>query len=137
MDDQSIDSWLAVLTYWRDKKRRTGLSFSFLVGATRSPIGEPFGDEEEAEAYSEALYEKIAAHEFAYIEECAIVGDLAVKLGARTGTSLPTFDRIWKRFRDEIISGKFSLSGGKSRRFDDTERVWIKQARRIAGIEGD
>src|SRR5689334_14896027 len=91
--------WYQLLRYWQDVKSGHGLSFSFLVGATRIPIGTPFNDAEEALEYARELYDEITngVHDrfIASVHGCGSVGGpvITLEFGMPLGSyKLPAFD---------------------------------------------
>lgn len=127
----ALPDWYKVLRHWKNKGR-TGLSFSFLVGAVRKPIGAPFASEEDAKEQSRALYERIKAEKpegcEAFVEDCGQTQGSMVKTGGPQGGSIPSFDMLWAEYGDAIVKGYFSLTKGVSHPMVDCEIEWVQQA---------
>ena len=126
-----LPDWYRVLRQWKNKGR-TGLSFSFLVGATQEPIGASFSNEKDAKARSLALYESLKTERpegcEAFVEDCGFAGGLVVKIGSPQGGSIPSFERLWRKYREAISKGYFSLTNGVAHPMADCEVEWVSQA---------
>lgn len=126
-------SWYRILRYWDEKEGRTGLSFSFLVGATRDPIGNKFDSKEEAKEYSQELYDEM---EFAYIDGfstfdygCDTIGGTAIKLEYMRSKGLDvSFDELWEFYGEAIVQGKYSCCLGKFSEMGPEDIGWIRKA---------
>jgi hypothetical protein len=129
--------WYQILRYWIDVKRQHALAFSFLVGATRTPIAAPFLSEQEAKEYSIELYRNLKETEIdrfiAHIHGCKAPDGPMVTLeyGMRLGSyQLPSFEELWQFFGAPIASGEFSFDDGCFRPMTDAEKQWVLEATR-------
>jgi hypothetical protein len=134
--------WFCILKYAIDKRLFDyGLSFSYLVGATRSPIeeiGSPFQSEDEARSASAELYERMklpCRGWIANFDNCMNpkkVGGLVVTLVREDAFyEHPGFEVVWQEYGQAITEGRFSKNG-HFHPFRDDEIAWIKEARSAA-----
>ena len=136
MTTHSTPSWYRVLRCWIDKHEGHGLSFSILVGATRTPIGMGFKDEREAKKYSRALYDELTRKRsvegfVVHIHDCDIVDGSVVTLeyGVKPGSyKMPPFDELWASYGADITAGKFSRTQKRSHAMTEDEKKWVSKA---------
>jgi len=128
--------WFCILKYGTERQGfQYGLSFSFLVGAVRDPIGARFNTAEEARRESKKLYESMKSPCGIWISNIDNCGN-AKKVGGSVVTLVykdryyehPSFDDLWKEYGDAIQLGEFSKSGS-FHVFTSDEVAWIEQAR--------
>jgi hypothetical protein len=127
-------SWYRILRHW-DDNGGTGLSFSFLVGATREPIAATFKNEQEAKKYSRDLHDKIRTAEVegfrVLIHECQGIRGPVVNLQyglPRHLVNVPPFDELWQFYGKAITAGDFSLTSGRFHTMTDDEKNWVAEA---------
>jgi len=56
------DRWFRILSYWQDHELKHSLTFPFLIGALRKPVGSTCGHENRARAELEELLDAIRSH---------------------------------------------------------------------------
>jgi hypothetical protein len=124
-------SWYRILRHW-DDNGGTGLSFSFLVGATREPIAAKFKDEQEAREYSRDLYDEIKTAEVegfrVLIHGCQGIRGPVVTLQYGLPLHLrnvPPFDELWQFYGEAITAGNFSLTSGRFHAMTEDEKNWV------------
>ena len=127
-----LPDWYRVLRYWQDVRGQNGLSFGFIVGATRNPVGNPFSNEGEAKQYSLELYGEITKSPVngrsAVTFHCpGTVKGTIFHLSTVPGTAAP-FEELWDEYGSNIILGKYSAWMGDSDEFNQAEKDWINQA---------
>jgi hypothetical protein len=128
--------WFCVLRYAVDKQGfQYGLSFSFLVGAMRDPIGARFNNAEDAHRDSEKLYESMKSPYgvwIANIDNCGndekVGGSVVTLVYKDRYCEHPNFDDLWKEYGDAIQRGEFSKNGS-FHAITPEETAWIEQAR--------
>jgi hypothetical protein len=137
MNSRQLPKWFRLLRYWQDERNKTGLSFSLLVGASREPIGEPFGCEAEAIAFSKSLYDEMTSTSFqgrsAVTYPCPgiIRGTGFQLIEGSSDYELKSFEQLWKFYGAAITESKFSVHVGRFYEFDDDVEIkWINEALR-------
>ena len=127
--------WFRILRYWIDKKDGHGLSFSFLIGATRIPVGQPFDSESDAIELSRSLYEEIISapvHNFAaHLHDCDKVDGCVVTLefGMKpTDYPMPSFEELWDFYGQAVAAGNYSLTNGRFHPMTGAEKAWVTKA---------
>jgi hypothetical protein len=127
-------TWYRILRHW-DNDGGTGLSFSFLVGATREPIAAKFRDEQEAREYSRDLYDEIGTAEVegfrVLIHGCQDIRGPVVTLQCglpRLLRNVPPFDDLWEFYGTAIRAGEFSLTSGHFHAMTEDEKNWVAEA---------
>jgi hypothetical protein len=127
--------WFRVLKFAIDNRLVDyGLSFSFLVGATRNPIGTLIDDNQQAKSEAEALFEVIKepyGDWIANFDNCMNekkVGGIVITLVHRNAYfEHPSFEAIWHEYGPAICAGTFSKNGS-FHKFSEDEIIWIKKA---------
>ncbi|MCI0359963.1 MAG: hypothetical protein L0211_15910 [Planctomycetaceae bacterium] len=123
--------WYRILSHWKNK-RGTGLSFSFLVGATRKPVGTRFANEEEAMAHAKELYVQLTTDRpegcQAWVQDCGGVQGRIVTCGSSEGRSMIPFDQLWTEYGSAIVEGNYSLTKGIFHPMVDCEIEWVQEA---------
>lgn len=76
------ERWLTLLNYWQRNEFRHALTFPFLIGALRSPIGAGYSPSSTARNELESLVKVMAAHcangYFHHVYRCPDLGHLVV-----------------------------------------------------------
>jgi hypothetical protein len=87
------DRWFRILSYWQDHEHKHSLTFPFLIGALREPVGSTRGYENGARAELEELIDAIRSHAAAdYILNVYRCGDRDKLVITRVrGTMPPPF----------------------------------------------
>jgi hypothetical protein len=84
------DLWLRILSYWQDREFKHSLTFPFLIGALREPVGSTHGYENTAQAELEELIDAIRSHDAAdYILHVYRCGDRDKLVITRVRSTVP------------------------------------------------
>jgi hypothetical protein len=119
MEKQNNPKWYVVLKAVEAGKIEdfTYVSFRFLVGAIQEPIGKVFESAKEAREFSKALYEELKVAtidgDAIFSHSCPEVNGPVVYVQKRwkVGCGIPfSFQQIWQRYGDEIVSGDYHIS---------------------------
>ncbi len=77
------ERWFRLLTYWQKSEWRHALSFPFLIGALRTPIGAPLGSEETARPNLGGLLDAVRNHNsdgyYLHIYRCPDLAQLVLR----------------------------------------------------------
>jgi hypothetical protein len=136
MSTKPLPRWYAILKSWRDNpppdKNGDGLSFSFIVGATREPPGARFADSNEAKQYSRALYNEMMNDPEYLVNVIGCEDDVGYDVlkiedkGAKCNQS--SFKALWNDYGVAISDGQFSCWHATFSEFSSKDKEWIAKA---------